>query len=188
MQYCSLQHRILLLSPVTSTTGYCFCFGSIPKFFLELYLHWSPVAYWTPNDLGVPLLVSYHFAFSYCSCGSQGKNTTAAFIPFSSGPHSVMFLLKYVKQQIHEIRNMQSNLSFTTQISLSPLSLTRTWIRFEMCICVYVFERDKERECLFCYLMFGYFHLVLYLGYLIILVHIDLLNHFLNLYIIPKYR
>ena len=29
MQYCSLQHRTLLLSPVTSTTGYCFCFGSI---------------------------------------------------------------------------------------------------------------------------------------------------------------
>ena len=24
---------------------------------------------------GVPLLVSYHFAFSYCSCGSQGRNT-----------------------------------------------------------------------------------------------------------------
>ena len=24
---------------------------------------------------GVPLLVSYHFAFSYYSCGSQGKNT-----------------------------------------------------------------------------------------------------------------
>ena len=30
------QHRTLLLSPVTSTTGYCFCFGSIPSFFLEL--------------------------------------------------------------------------------------------------------------------------------------------------------
>ena len=36
---------------------------------------------------GVPLLVSYHFAFSYCSWGSQGKNSLA--IPFSSGPHSV---------------------------------------------------------------------------------------------------
>ena len=46
MQYCSLQHRTLLLSPVTSTTGYCFCFGSIPLFFVELFLHWSPVAYW----------------------------------------------------------------------------------------------------------------------------------------------
>ena len=52
LQYCSLQHRILLLSPVTSTTGYCFCFGFIPSFFLELFLHWSPVAYWTTTDLG----------------------------------------------------------------------------------------------------------------------------------------
>ena len=39
VQYYSLQHRTLLLSPVTSTTGYCFCFGSIPSFFLELFLH-----------------------------------------------------------------------------------------------------------------------------------------------------
>ena len=52
MQYCSLQHRTLHLSPVTSTAGYCFCFGSIPSFFLELFLHWSPVACWAPNDLG----------------------------------------------------------------------------------------------------------------------------------------
>ena len=52
MQYCSLQHRTLLLSPVTFTCGYCFCFGSIPSFFLELFLHWSPVAYWAPTDLG----------------------------------------------------------------------------------------------------------------------------------------
>ena len=52
MQYCSLQHRTLLLSPVTSTAGYCFCFGSIPSFFLELFLHWSPVACWAPTDLG----------------------------------------------------------------------------------------------------------------------------------------
>ena len=77
MQYCSLQHQTLLLSPVTSTTGSCFCFGSIPSFFLELFLHWSPVAYWAPTALGVSLSVSYHFAFSYCSWGSQGKNSEA---------------------------------------------------------------------------------------------------------------
>ena len=52
MQYCSLQHRILLLSPVASTTGCCFCFGSIPSFFLDSFLYWSPVAYWAPTDLG----------------------------------------------------------------------------------------------------------------------------------------
>ena len=74
MQYCSLQRQTLFLSPVTSTSGYCFCFGSIPSFFLELFLHWSPVAYWTPTDLGSSFSV-LSLAFSYCSWGSQGKNT-----------------------------------------------------------------------------------------------------------------
>ena len=75
MQYCSLLHWTLLLSPVTSTTGYCFCFDSIPSFFLELFLHWFPVAYWVPTDLGSSSFSIYHFASSYCSWGSQGKNT-----------------------------------------------------------------------------------------------------------------
>ena len=74
MQYCSLQHRTLLLSPVTSTTGYWFCFGSIPSFSLELFLHWSPVAHWAPTDLEGSSF-SVLFAFSYCSWGSQGNNT-----------------------------------------------------------------------------------------------------------------
>ena len=52
MQYCSLQHWTFLPSPVTSTIGCCFCFGSVSSFFLELFLHCSPVAYWAPTDLG----------------------------------------------------------------------------------------------------------------------------------------
>ena len=52
MQYCSLQHWTLLPSSVTSTTGCCFCFGSVSSYFLELFLHSSPVAYWAPTDLG----------------------------------------------------------------------------------------------------------------------------------------
>ena len=52
IQYCSLWHRTLLLSPVTSRTGYCFCFGSIFSFFLELFLHSFSVTYWAPTDLG----------------------------------------------------------------------------------------------------------------------------------------
>jgi len=52
MQYCSLQHRTSLPSPVTYTTGFCFHFASVSSFFLELFLHWSPVAYWAPTDLG----------------------------------------------------------------------------------------------------------------------------------------
>ena len=62
MQYCSLQNQTLLPSPVTSTTGYCFCFGSIPSFFLELFLHSSSVAYWAPAELGSS---SFH-VLSFC--------------------------------------------------------------------------------------------------------------------------
>ena len=52
MQYFPLQHQTLLLSPITSTPGCHFSFGSVSSFFLELFLHRSPVAYWAPTDLG----------------------------------------------------------------------------------------------------------------------------------------
>ena len=66
-QYCSSQHQTLLLSPVTSTAGYWFCFVSIPSFFLELFLHCSPVAYSAPANLGsssFSVLSFYHFILS----------------------------------------------------------------------------------------------------------------------------
>ena len=75
MQYCSLQHQTLLLSPVTSISGYCFCFGSVPSFFLELFLHWSPVAYWAPTDLGSSSFSVLSFCLFILFMGSQGKNT-----------------------------------------------------------------------------------------------------------------
>ena len=55
MQYCFLQHQTLLPSPVTSTAGCCFCFGS--SFLLQLFLHWSPLAYLAPTDLGSPIFL-----------------------------------------------------------------------------------------------------------------------------------
>ena len=39
-------------SPVTSTTGRCFRFGSISSFFPEVFLYSSPVAFLAPTDLG----------------------------------------------------------------------------------------------------------------------------------------
>ena len=84
MQYCSLQHWILLLSPVTSTTG-CFCCCCCCCFFLalapSLHSFWSYFStllqyhIWHLSTWGVHLSVSYIFAFSYCSWGSHGKNT-----------------------------------------------------------------------------------------------------------------
>ena len=63
MHYCSLQHQTLFPFSVTSTAGCCFCFGSVSSFFLELFLHRSPVAYWAPTDLGYSSISVLSFCF-----------------------------------------------------------------------------------------------------------------------------
>ena len=53
-------------------------FGPAASFFLELLVIGicsSPVAYWTPSNLGGSSFSAMCFAFSYCSWGSYGKNT-----------------------------------------------------------------------------------------------------------------
>ena len=69
MQYCSLQHQTLLLSPVTSTTGYCFCFGSIPSFFLELFLGISELKWTGLNEFNS----DDHYIY-YCGQESLRRN------------------------------------------------------------------------------------------------------------------
>ena len=85
-------HQTLLLSPVTSTTGYCFCFGSIPSFFLELFLHWFPVAYCTywPGEFlfQYPIILPFHTVHGVL----KARILKRFAIPFSSGPHSVRSL------------------------------------------------------------------------------------------------
>ena len=90
MQYCSLQDQILLLSPVTSTARHCSCFVSIPSFFPELFLHWSPGAYWAPTDLGSssflgPIFLPFH-AIHWVLKARIWKWFA---IPFSRGPRFV---------------------------------------------------------------------------------------------------
>ena len=92
MQYCSLQHWTLLLSPVTSTTGYCLCFGSIPLFFLELFLHCSPVAYWAPATLGSSSFIVLSFCLFILFIGFSRQEYWSGF-PF---PSAVDHILSYL--------------------------------------------------------------------------------------------
>ena len=100
MQYCPLHHRTLLPSPVTSTTGCCFCFGSVSSFFLELFLHWSPVAYWAPTDLGSSSFSVLSFCLFILFTGFSRLEYWRG-LPF---PSPVDYILS--------IRNFQKNIYF----------------------------------------------------------------------------
>ena len=76
MQYCSLQHRTFLLWPVTSTTGCCFALANpfiLSGVIYPLISNSILGTYW-PGEF-IFQCHSFFFAFSYCSWGSQGKNT-----------------------------------------------------------------------------------------------------------------
>ena len=76
MQYCSLQHWTLLLTPIAFTTGYCFCFGSILSFFLGTY--------WPGGFLfQYPIILPFHTIRGVL----KARILKGVAIPFSSGPH-----------------------------------------------------------------------------------------------------
>ena len=92
-QYCSLQHQILLLSPV-SYNWVLFLLWLNP-FILSGVISplisssiFGPLLTWE-----VHLSVSYLFAFSNCSWGSQGKNTEVFCIPVPYGENDIILLL-----------------------------------------------------------------------------------------------
>jgi len=95
IQYCYLQPRTLLLSPVTYTTGCCFCLGSVSSFFLELFLHWSPVAYWAPTDLGSSSFSVLSFCLFILSMGFSRQEYRSG-LPFPSPVHHILSELSTV--------------------------------------------------------------------------------------------
>ena len=135
-QYCSLLHRILLLSPVTSTAGYCFCFGSILSIFLELFLHWSPVAYCAPTEPGVflfqyPIILPFHTVHGVL----KARILQWFAILFSSGPHSV--------RPLHHDPSVLGDMGHTARLSFIELDkavvhvirlASFLWLWFQ-CVC-----------------------------------------------------
>ena len=65
-----------------------FCFSS---FFLELLLHWSPVAYWAPTNLGSSSFIVF-LPFRTVHGVLKAKILKWLAIPFTNGPHFVRTL------------------------------------------------------------------------------------------------
>ena len=134
MQCCSLQHQTLLPSPVTSTTGCCFCFGPVSSFFLELFLQWSPVAYWVPTKLGISSFSVLSFCLIILFMGFSRQEYWSG-LPFPSpvdhvlSDLSTMTLLSWVA--------LQAWLSFI-QLDKAVVHVIRLasflWLWFQ-CVC-----------------------------------------------------
>ena len=101
-----------------------------------VFLHWSPVAYWAPTDLGYqPLSVSYHFAFSYCSWGSQGKNTEVVFHSFLQWTTFCQISPPWPARLGLPHRHGLVSLSFIQGCGSSVIRLTSfLWVWFQ-CVC-----------------------------------------------------
>ena len=130
MQYCSLQHQTLLLSPVTSITGCCFFFGSVSSFFLELFLYFSPVAYWAPTDLGSSSFSVISFSPFILFMGFSREEYWSG-LPFSSpGDHilselSTMTCLSWVA--LHVMAHSFIELDKAVVSVISVVSFLQLW-------------------------------------------------------------
>ena len=68
MKYCSLQHQTLLLSPVTSTTGYCFCFvPSLHSGVISLLISSSILGTYWPGEFlfQYPIILPFHMFMGF---------------------------------------------------------------------------------------------------------------------------
>ena len=93
IQYCFLQPWVLLPLLVTSTTGHCFHFDSAFSSLLKLFLHSSPVAYWTPTDLGNSSFSIMSFCLFILHGVLKARLLKWFAIPFPYGPFPVDHIL-----------------------------------------------------------------------------------------------
>ena len=146
MQYCSLQHQTLVPSPVSSTTRCCFCFESIPSFFLELFLHWSPVAYWAPTDLGSSSFGVLSFCLFILFMGFSGQEYWRG-LPFP-WKESYDQPRQYIKKQRHYFANKgpsSQGYGFCSgHVWMWELDYKENWVPKNWCFWTVVLEKTLQ--------------------------------------------
>ena len=135
MQYCSLQHRTWLPSPVTSTTGCCFPFGSISSFFQELFLHSSLVAYSAPTNLGSSSFSVISFCLIILFMGFSRKEYSSS-LPFPFLVDHVLSELSTMTRPfwvaLHSMAHSFIELDKAVVHVISLISLL--WLWFSFCL------------------------------------------------------
>ena len=161
MLYCSLQHRTLLPSPVTSTTGCCFSFASESSFFLELFLCWPPVAYWAPTNLGSSSLSVLSFCLFILIMGFSRQEHWSS-LPF---PSPVDHVLSELSTMTHQswvaLQGMSHSFIELDKAVVRVIRLASfLWLWFS--VCLPLMEKDKRlMETSWCERLRGKLDLVL---------------------------
>ena len=134
-QYCSLQHQTFLPSPATKTTGCCFCFGSIPSFFLELFLHWSPVACWAPTNLGSSSFSVLSFCFFILFMGFSRQEYWSG-LPFPSPvDHTVSELSTMTYPSWVALQGMAPSFTELEKVVVHVIRwVSFLWLWFSVCL------------------------------------------------------
>ena len=133
MQYCSLQHQTWLPSPVISTTGCCFCFDFSSSFFLELFLHCSPVAHWAPTDLGSSSFSALSFCHFILLMGFSRQEYWSS-LPFPSPVDHILSELSTMTRPSWVILHSVAH-SFI-ELDKTPWSMWSVWLVF--CDCGFI--------------------------------------------------
>ena len=135
MQYCSLQHQTLLLSPVTSTTGCGFCFGSVSAFFLVLFLHWSSVAFWAPTDLGSSSFSVLSFCLFIPFMGISRQEYWSG-LPFSSPVNHILSELSTtIRPSWVALHGMAQSFTELGRVVVHVIRLfSFLWLWFSVCL------------------------------------------------------
>ena len=136
MPYCSLQHRILFPSLVTST-GCCLQFGSASSFFLELFLYSFPVAYWVPTDLEILSFKVISFCLFIMFMGFSRQEYGAG-LPFPS-PVDHIFFFSELSAMTHPSwetqHDMAHNFTELDSVVVHAISLINfLWLWFSFCL------------------------------------------------------
>ena len=120
MQYCSLHHRTLVSPPDTSTTGYCFLFGSASSLLLELFLHSAPVIYWAPTNLRSSSFSVISFCLFILFMGFSRQECWSG-LPFPSAVDHVLSELSTVTHPSWAILHSISSVQFSRLVMSESL-------------------------------------------------------------------
>ena len=133
-QYCSLQHWTLLRSPVISTTGHCFRFGSASSFLLGLFLHFS---FSTLGTYRTGEFISQcHIYFPFHTVHGVLKARILTFLPF---PSPVDHVLPELSTMTHPSRvalhcMAHSFIELDKAVVLVIILVSFLWLWFSFCL------------------------------------------------------